>query len=539
MGNALLRQKRFGAAIACYCSAARFDTNSPDLHNNLGYALGQQGRFDEAIGCLLRAIDLDPKRPKPYYNLGDTLRKQGRLNEAVVAYARLLSIDPDNPEAYHDLGRALSDQQRLRDAANCLHTAIALRPRYAEAHNDLGLVLGKQRHLTDAAGSYRTAIELEPDFAEAHNNLGTVLEEQRDLPAAIACYQRAIGCRADFAEAHANLGMALLASGDMAAGWAEYEWRGRTAEGLRQHRDPGGARWHGEPAQGRTLLIQAEQGFGDTIQFCRYAPMAADRGFRVIVQVPKPLVRLLGNLPGTEVIAGADDPPRFDLYVPMLSLPLALGAPDPVAPPRLRPDARQVAVWRSRLAETGRGDLRIGVNWAGDPGRHGAIFAAIDGRRSIPPERLAPLFAQQGTWFLSMCKDGPEVPHGAPVTDFMPEMHDFADTAALIANLDLLITVDTAVAHLGASLGKPVWLLNRFDSCWRWGVQGRDTPWYPTMRIYRQPAPGDWDSVLADVARDLASIQAVHDPFGVAVNTEQAQDSRTRVAEGVRSTGRQ
>jgi len=305
--------------------------------------------------------------------------------------------------------------------------------------------------------------------------------------------------------------MALLAQGDLATGWEEYEWRWKTPHFVAACRNFSQPQWRGESAAGRTLLIHAEQGYGDTLQFCRYAPMAAARGLRVILEVPQPLVRLLRSLPGVDqVVARGEDLPAFDLHCPMLSMPLAFGttlATIPSAPFYLQADAGQVAAWRTRLDAMEDQNPRIGLVWAGNPRRHAPELAAIDRRRSLPLEQLAPLLDLSGLHFFSLHKDGP-APEGVKATDFMHEMKDFADTTALIANLDLVISVDSAVAHLAAALGKQVWLLDRFDPCWRWLRGRRDSPWYPTVLLYRQTHPGDWAPVLAEVAANLRGLVA-------------------------------
>jgi hypothetical protein len=248
------------------------------------------------------------------------------------------------------------------------------------------------------------------------------------------------------------------------------------------------------------LLIHAEQGFGDSIQFCRYAPLAAKRGFRVILEVQEPLVRLLHDAPGVDlVLCRGADLPAFDLHCPLLSLPLALGTTLTTIPAVPSWLAVKPEIWRTRLASLSGPGLRIGLAWAGKASN------MADRRRSMAPARLAPLFAVPGLQFVCLQQAGPK-PTGLPLIDFMHEMTDFADTAAVIANLDLVISVDTAVAHLAASLGKPVWLLDRFDACWRWLDGRRDSPWYPSLRLYRQQRAGDWEPVLAEVVRDLRQL---------------------------------
>jgi len=357
-----------------------------------------------------------------------------------------------------------------------------------------------------AAASLHEAIAINPGSAPYHAALGNALRELGLLDEAIASYRKAIAMTPELIDAHYNLATTLLLQGDMRAGWAAFEWRWKT-EYLSMVQWPfTQPQWAGEPARGRTLLIHAEQGLGDSLQFCRYATLAARRGLRVILEVQAPLVRLLRNLPGVErVMARGEALPDFDLHCPMMSLPLAFATTVETIPRSaayLRADPAQVEAWRMRLDGMAQRGPRIGLVWAG------SATLTIDLRRSINPEKLAPLVRLPGLHFVSLQKVGPTAPADFRLTDFMEEMNDFAATAALIANLDLVISVDTAVTHLAAALGKPVWMLDRFDHCWRWLTGRRDSPWYPTLRLYRQPQRGDWDSVLADVVRDLKALRA-------------------------------
>lgn len=513
LGNVLLKQQRLDEAAACYRQAIDLRPDFSEVHSNLGYVLRKQGRLNEAVACLRKAVHLNPHNPRAHYNLGEAVEKQGRLEEAATCYRKVIDLQPDVPEAHNNLGYALGEQDQLDEAIACLRRAIAIRSNYAQAYSNLGFIFGKQQRLQKAVACYRSAVALDPDVPETHNNLGTMLDQQALLDEAIACYRRAITLKPDFAEAHNNLAMALLARGDLAEGWREYEWRWKMSEASKYCRNFAQPQWQGEPAAGRTLLIHAEQGYGDTLQFCRYASLAAAQGLRVVMEAPAPLVRLLRALPGVaQVIRSGDALADFDFHCPMVSLPLAISsitAAVPNVPAYLHADTAQAALWGARLAAMANNGPRIGLVWAGNPRPHSPGWAAIDRRRSLAPERLAPLFDVRGLHFLSLQKDGPPAPERFPLTDFMHEMADFADTAALIANLDLVISVDTAVAHLAASLGKPVWVLSRFDACWRWLVGRRDSPWYPTLRLYRQPRPGDWDSVLEEVAHDLSSLAKV------------------------------
>jgi Flp pilus assembly protein TadD len=464
------------------------------------------GRLVEAEQGYRRILAADPRQPDALHMLGVLAYQAGQQNAAVELIGRAIALHGSNASYHANLGLALQEMGELEPAAAAFRQAIGLKPNAAAAHNNLGIVLTALGRCDAALACSAKALELQPDFADAHVNIGHARRQQQKLELAIAQFRTAIRLKPDFAEAHTSLAHALLQNGDFAEGWAEYEWRWKTGPMLPGRRNFPQPQWRGEPGEGRQLLLHAEQGFGDTLQFCRFASDAADRGFRIILEVQKPLVRLLTGLPKvTAVIARGEALPEFDLHAPLLSLPWALGLTvESLAEPApyLQADPALAAVWRRRLAAPA--GLLVGLAWAGS---HTAANAAIDRRRSIAPEILAPLFHSPGVNFVSLQKDGPPMPAEFPLTDLMPEVTDFADTAALIANLDLVITVDTAVAHLAGALGKPVWMLNRFDSCWRWLTGRRDSPWYPTLRIYQQPAPGNWDSVIADIARDLSSFQ--------------------------------
>lgn len=508
LGTALWKQGRLEEAAACYRTALQLKPDYPEAHFNLGTVLWKQHRLEEAMSSYGAAIALRPGYAEAHNNLGTTLLEQGRMDEAVACYRAAITLRPDYPEAHNSLGTALGQQGQSDAAIACYRTALDLRPDFAEAHFNLGTTLWEQRRLDAAIACYRRAIALRPDYPEAYDNLGTALREQGQPEAAIACYRTAIALSPNDAEAHSNLALALLAQGDMGEGWREHEWRWQAPHMIGVRRDFAQPQWHGEAAEGRTLLLHAEQGFGDTLQFCRYAELAAARGPRVVMEVQKPLLRLLRDLPGVALaVARGEALPPFDLQCPMLSMPLALGttlASIPAKVPYLHADASQVAAWRTRLAAMGGQGRRVGLVWAGSsPATHLPVQATIDHRRSMAPDLLAPLFTVPGVRFFSLQKGGPPAPAAFGLTDVMDEMADFADTAALIANLDLVISVDTAVAHLAAGLGKPVWLLDRFDPCWRWLTGRRDSPWYPTLRLYRQPRPGDWDAVIAEVTHDL------------------------------------
>ena len=342
-------------------------------------------------------------------------------------------------------------------------------------------MLKESGELDEAACCFQKAIGLNPLFTDAYINLGATLGDQRKLSEAVTCYDKALALQPSLPDVHFNKALMLLACGDLEAGWSEYEWRWQLPQMVEAASTFERPQWRGEAAEGQTLLVHAEQGFGDTLQFCRYGQLAAARGLRVIMSVQKPLVRLLRGLPGVgHVVAEGEGLPAFDLHCPMLSMPLALNTTLATIPSQvwsLNADEAQTAVWRIRMDELVGPGRRVGLVWA-NPARLPAL-AAVDRRRSMNADQLTPLFDLTGLNFFSLQKDGPKAPAALPLTDLMGEIEDFADTAALVANLDLVISVDTAVAHLAAALGKPVWLLDRFNSCWRWLSGRRDSPWLP------------------------------------------------------------
>jgi len=301
-----------------------------------------------------------------------------------------------------------------------------------------------------------------------------------------------------------NLCFLLLITGRFEEGWEEHEWRWRMRQSSMVERTFPVPLWGGEPIAGRTILLHAEQGLGDTLQFCRYAPLI-EPGARVIVEVQAPLARLVSRMPGiAQVVVRGQALPPFDLHCPLLSLPRAFGTTLATVPgkPYLAADPADSASWRERLAALP--GLKVGLVWAGEPRENWPKLAAIDARRSMALKTLAQLGDAAGVSFISLQKGKPaaqatDPPAGMSLVDHTAELKDFADTAALIENLDLVICVDTSVAHLAGGMGKPVWLLNRFDTCWRWLLDRDDSPWYPTLRQFRQPSPGDWLAVVARV----------------------------------------
>ncbi|HEY1980883.1 MAG TPA: tetratricopeptide repeat protein [Xanthobacteraceae bacterium] len=462
------------------------------------------GDNDAAIDFLNKAIAHDSRLWLAHNDLGILLQQRGLLEEAEACYRRAIDQNDQFAEAMSNLGALLATRGRLEDATGWYDRAIATDAQFAPAHNNLGAALNKLNRSEEAAHYHRQAIALKPDFAEAHYNLGVALQDQACLAEALASYEKAIALRSDYVDAHWNRAFTLLASGRYAEGWREHEWRWRRQE--QQPRDFAQPLWRGETLAGRTILLHAEQGIGDSLQFMRYVPRVADLGGRVILQVQPAILRLAKATfaDRVEVISDAAAPPVFDVHSPLLSLPLALGTTLETIPPAVPYsfDATAVARWRDFLDADGT--VKIGLVWAGSPQHKN------DHNRSIPLECFLPLFGTAGVrWFSLQCgeraKDLASLPSGT-VADLSASLTDFAETAAAIAELDLVITVDTAVAHLAGALGRPVWILLPFVSDWRWLRDRNDNPWYPSARLFRQSLARDWSAVIdevADALRDL------------------------------------
>ncbi|MEE3624239.1 tetratricopeptide repeat-containing glycosyltransferase family protein [Nitrospirillum sp. BR 11752] len=464
-----------------------------------------------AILRLQAAVAEKPTSIDIRFNLGVLLQADGRRDEAVAQYRQALILNPFEARVHNALGIAHHDAGDLAQAMSCFEDALASDPDDPQAHNNMGHLLQVENRLDDALAFFDWALALRPDYPEALNNTGVVLQMQGRLDQAIDHYRRALSLRPDYAAAHKNLGMTLLAAGRYEEGWREFEWRWQDAQLAAARRPFTCPQWRGEDAPGRIVLIHAEQGYGDSLQFCRYIPLVAQRGLRVVVEVPLPLVRLMRRLPGVDQVVAHGRPlPPFDLHCPMMSLPLAFGTTVPTIPapvPYLTADPAEALAWRRRLSAEAPCDRRpvVGLVWAGAPRADTPDVAVADRRRSMGLAALLPLLKEDGVRFISLQKDAAEQDVPASLGGLIDSVADFADTAALISNLDLVISVDTAVAHLAAAMGVSVWLLNRFDSCWRW-LRGRDdSPWYPTLRQFRQPRLGDWASVVQSVRTALAA----------------------------------
>jgi Flp pilus assembly protein TadD len=495
--------------------AGRARALEPDEIHHLfgeGVALQQIGRFAEAEARYRQVLALAPQALEANNNLGLILTRLDRNAEALAFFQRAIELSPDSPIFHNNLGIALTNLDRHAEAEACFRAATTLDPHNVGARHNLGKSLHALGRLDEAGQALREALRGNPDDPRILNDMGVLLNHLGRVADAEVVYRTGLALTPEDAGLHYNLGIALLKAGQYKEGWAQYHWRWKTDDrpDNRVFTQP---EWDGSPLPGGRLLINAEQGLGDTLQFCRLAPLAAARlapDARLTLEVQRPLVSLLrGQWPGVEVVAQGDPLPAFDAYLPLLSLGGVLEQDHRTinGAPYLRPDPDRVAAWAQRLAPLQ--GLRVGLVWAGGGRPWQPNIDAVNKRRSVRLAQLAPLASAPGVTFVSLQKDEPglearDPPPGMAINDFTSDLTDFVETAALIANLDLVISVDTAVAHLAGALGAPVWLLNRFDTCWRWELGREDTPWYDQLRQFRQPTAGDWNSVVEAVAAALA-----------------------------------
>jgi tetratricopeptide (TPR) repeat protein len=490
---------RLGQAEALYRQVLAQQPNHPDALHLLGVIASQSGRHDVALQLIGQAISIDPNRAEFHSNLGLALMEQRRLDEATAAYRRAIELKSDFAAAHNGLGSALAAGGRADEAIGRFTKAMALQPSLAEAPFNLANTYRQMGKYEEAVAWYVRALTARPGWRQAQNNLCNALCDQGRFDEAAKIYRASLAQRPDDPLAHWNVGLSLLRHGELEQAWPEYEWRRRTPElGLRpvSFTQP---MWDGGDLRGQRILLHAEQGLGDTVQFIRYVPQVARRGGRIAVACQPELLALLKTMEGVEEWATPGQAwPQFDVHCPLPSLPAALRttpATIPAIVPYLSADAEKSEQWALRLPN---GVRKIGLSWAGRPTH------PHDRERSLQLERLAPLSGS--AWFCSLQKGESAAQAKSPpmeLTDWTRELNDMSDTAALIDQLDLVITVDTSVAHVAGALGKPVWVLLPFVPDWRWMLHRADSPWYPTMRLFRQPRPGDWQTPIGQIAEEL------------------------------------
>jgi tetratricopeptide (TPR) repeat protein len=472
LGLLNLQRRRLAEALRFLSQALKVNSRSADAMSNLGLALHATGRFEEAVTSYRNALLIVPDHPEILYNLANAFLELGRIDEALAGYDEVLAKNPSHVGALVNRGNTLLRFNRPADAMSNYDKALAAMPGHPQILTNRGHALRRLDRPLEARADFEAALVAGPEFPEAH-------------------FEAA---------------MTLLTIGDFDAGWKGYEWRWKTATFASQRRQLRAPLWLGDaPVSGKTILLHAEQGFGDTIQFIRYAPLLASRGAKVVCEVQPELQSLLSRFEGIDIIAQGEPLPTFDLHCPLLSLPLAFATkPEtiPASVPYLAPPVERLAHWRDHLAQ---GGPCAGFVWSGSASHKN------DSNRSIPLARLAALFEDPPVRCFSLqselrAADGEvlrELPNFVHLGD---ALRDFADTAAVISLLDVVVSVDTSVAHLAGALGKPVVILLPYAADFRWMRNRDDTPWYPTAKLFRQPAFADWDSVIGRLGDEMRQL---------------------------------
>jgi FkbM family methyltransferase len=516
LGNVYYFLRNYEAAIACYERALRLDANFAVAYNNLGTALSCLKRYEEAGTHCRKALSLKPDYAEAHNNLGIALKGQGQIGEAIVHYQQALRLRPDYSEAHNNLGLAFAERDDREAAIGSYQEALRLKPDYAEAHYNLGLVLAKTDRFDEAIVCYRQALRLKPDHAVSHYALGVALAAQGKPQEAVPSYEQALWYKPDYADARFALGVTHLLLGNFEQGWPGYEWRSLCQAHIPRWSFPHPP-WDGSPLGGRPILLYTEQGLGDTLQFIRYAALVQQCGGRVTVWCPREAVSLLASCRAVEDLITEVSSNWSGTHASLLSLPGMLHtnlATIPADVPYLRADPQRVEHWRREIDALppfkrvkGRRVFKVGIAWQGSP-KH-----PHDRKRSIPLRYFAPLAKLPGVRLVSL-QVGPgaeqlrDLAGELPVTDLGSRFDtaSIMDAAAAVTTLDLIITVDSAIAHLAGALAVPVWVLLPYVPDWRWLLDREDTPWYPTMRLFRQNDPGDSQDVIARIGRALMEV---------------------------------
>ena len=474
-----------------------------------------------ALADLDQAVALSPNQPEAHYNRAKALMALSRADEALKAFDRALALNPRYVDAHVTRGTLFAEQGDHTEALACAERALALDDRKFEAHFNRAHALAALGQEAAAIAGYTAALALQPAHVQALNNRGNVQQHLNRYELALADYVRAAEIDPAYPRSYVNGALCLFALGRFAEAWPVYEWRFQTPELAPIVQGVQEPRWNGEPLAGKSILLLGEQGLGDILHFSRYAPILAGMGAEVRLKVPASLAGLLSGLDGVAAVSDETPQPAADFYCPLLSVPLALGATTIPNEPYLRADPEKASAWAARLA--GQAGLKIGLVWAGSAQKNLPSTLSMGALRSLPVTAFAPLARFKGITWVSLQKGeqrdelalaqaagwgGPEI------LDMTDDIKDFADTAALVANLDLVISCDTSVVHLAGGMGKPVWILNRAHGCWRYPVGRDDSPWYPTARVFHQAIPGDWDGVIAAVVGALEAFTPSPSPPG-------------------------
>jgi tetratricopeptide (TPR) repeat protein len=498
------RAGRLDEADRIYRQVLVREPNNADALHLLGVTLGQRGAPHLAIDLISRAIRVRPDSALFHSRLAEFLRASRRYDECIAAFRRAIELAPNDADIHNNFGAALGDMRRFDAAIAELRRAIELRPDYAEARSNLGAALIARGNLDEAVEMIQSALKINPNMAGAYNNLGNALCYRGDVEKALEAFNKVVSYWPNDPKIHANLALAYLLLGDFPRGWREYEWRWQVTAivGNRKFVQP---RWDGKELNGKTIFLHPEQGFGDMIQFARFVPLVKSLGGRIILEATAPLFRLFKNFPDVDQLVMRDSVlPPFDVQCPLLSLGYMFRADAQTIPreiPYIRPDAQLAEKWGARF-DPADGRYRVGIVWGGRP-EH-----TNERNRSMKLEQLAPLARLQNIAIYNL-QLGPHAaqlaapPAGLQVIDWSSELSDFAETAALVHHLDLVLSVDTAVAHLAGAMGKRTWVMLPFVPDWRWMLKTETSPWYPNTRLFRQKSIGDWPGVLENVVASL------------------------------------
>lgn len=521
LGTVCMMTRRSGEAARAYRRALECRPDLIQARINLGAVLLDMRHFVEAETLLREALAQDPTRAVTYRNLGKLTVAIGRYGEAEASFRRAIELNPTDANAVNGLAASLMMQERAEEAESACRRALVLDPTLVDAQITLASILQKSSRLAEAVGPLRAALERDGEHPLAHYNLGSVFQAQGRVAEAEIALRRAVALDPSHANARWNLSTLLLAEGRYEEGWALHESRRDIRpDGVVIAAPPAVdyPEWGGEPLEGRTLVVISEQGYGDTLQFCRYLLMLKRLGLkRLSVVCPAALVSLMETLDGVDVCIASDHAsaiPDHDHWCFMMSLPWLFNTTVetiPAAVPYLRAPDDRLRTWRARLPSNG---FKVGLVWAGNPRTGMPSASAIDRRRSLDASSFLPLLRVPGVTFVSLQVGDASRPQIDSIPaefrpfDPMGDVRDFADTAAIIECLDLVIAVDTSTAHVAGALNRPVWILSRYDACWRWLKGREDSPWYPSVRLFRQQTPGEWRGVIEQVAEGLRRLSS-------------------------------
>lgn len=507
LGNLIAKEGRLHDALTNYDQALAIQPDQFDALFNRANVLSKLKLHEEALAGYNQALAIQPGHVNALSNRGNAQFELKRYADALVSYNQALAIQPDHVATLSNLGNTLFKLNRHEEALAALNTAIATQPEHVPALINRGNALSELKRHEEALACYEQALAIQPGHLDALSNRGCALNELKRHKEALACYEQALAIQPDHPNAHYNEGLCRLLTGDLQAGWQKFEWRWHTEQLKESKRQFPQSLWLGkQPLLGKSILLHSEQGLGDTIQFVRYAKPLAELGATILLEVQPPLKSLLKNLDGISKLISQGEPlPPFDFHCPLLSLPLALQTNIQTIPadvPYLDSSPEKFEYWQARFKDIRH--PRVGIVWSGNP-RHNN-----DRHRSISLQKIISL----ATSDISLISLQKEIRHNdqailnthKKILHLGEELKDFSDTAALIDNLDLVISIDTSVAHLAGAMGKPVWVMLPFTPDWRWLLEREDSPWYPTARLFRQPTVGDWDSVLQQIALEISRL---------------------------------